>query len=117
MPERRDESFPGHCRLRKSNDFRRVFVKGKRNATRYFVLYSLPNHLDFPRLGIQVKRKIGTAVKRNYLKRIARETFRKAKSEFQIPVDLVLIVEKEMTTLGYQQFERIFRAALQPYLR
>jgi ribonuclease P protein component len=117
MPEKRDESFSKEHRLSKSTEFRRVFSRGKRAATRYFVVYSLPNRLSFPRLGIQVKAKIGSAVKRNYIKRMVREAFRKMKADFREPVDLIFIAEKEILNLRGSEFEQEFRAVVSRYLR
>lgn len=112
MPEKRDESFPGRCKLRRSNDFRRVFARGKRKATRYFVIYTLPNRLEVSRLGIHVRRKIGTAVTRNRVKRMIREVFRKMKEEIRPPVDLVLIAEAQIPQLQRVEFESLFREIL-----
>jgi len=112
MPEGRDESFSGKNRLRNSNDFRRVFSRGKRTATPFFILYILPNQLPFPRLGIQVKAKIASAPRRNYLKRIVREVFRRLKNEMRTPIDVILIAQKEMKDLDYHRFETEFRKAL-----
>lgn len=117
MPEKRDESFSRKYRLCKSRDFKRVFSKGKRTASRFFVIYFLPSHLLFPRLGIQVKAKIGSATRRNYIKRIVREAFRRMKYEFQEPGDLIFIAEKGMSELDYHQFEKEFRKVLKKYLQ
>src|SRR5580765_2462152 len=113
MPVHRDDSFPGKYRLRKSNDFRRVFARGRRRATLYFVIYTLPNRLEVSRLGIQVRRKIGTAVTRNKLKRMAREVFRRMKDDFRQSLDIVLVVEKAMAEIRMVQFEIVFRESLQ----
>jgi len=112
MSEERDESFSREYRLRKSTEFKRIFSRGKRSATRYFVIYSLPNRLSFPRLGIQVKAKIGSAVRRNYIKRMVRETFRKMKHEFHRPVDLIFIAEKQILDLKCSEFEQELRKVL-----
>src|SRR5687767_2934568 len=117
MPEQRDESFSKEHRLRKSTEFRRVFSRGKRTANRYFVIYSLHNKLSYPRIGIQVKAKIGSAVKRNYIKRMVRETFRKLKSEFRQPVDMILIAEKDILDVRGPEFEKEFRKVVTRYLR
>jgi ribonuclease P protein component len=115
MSEKRDESFSRKNRLHKSSDFKRVFSRGKRVATRAFVIYSLPNHLPFSRLGIQVRAKIGTAVKRNYIKRIVREVFRRMKEDLREPVDVIFIAEKEMAELKYGEFQTEFQKALRKY--
>jgi ribonuclease P protein component len=117
MPAGRDESFSRKHRLNSSSDFKRIFSRGKRTATPYFVIYCLPNHLEFSRLGIQVKAKIGTAVRRNYLKRITREAFRRMKLDFREPLDLIFIAEKAMNDLDYDQFLGEFAKALRRYLR
>lgn len=105
MPEKRDESFSRKHRLSKSSDFKRVFTKGKRNATPLFVIYSLRNHLSYSRLGIQVKARIGTAVRRNRIKRIVREVFRRIKWETAEPLDLVFIAEKGLREIEFKSFE------------
>lgn len=46
------------------------------------------------RLGVTVTRKVGGAVERNRIKRLAREWFRARRSEFQ-SCDLVLIAKRD----------------------
>ena len=105
MPEKRDESFSRKHRLSKSSDFKRIFTKGKRTATPLFVIYSLRNHLPYSRLGIQVRARIGTAVRRNRIKRIVREVFRRMKLEAAEPLDLIFIAEKELRDIEFKSFE------------
>lgn len=117
MSEKRDESFSREHRLRKSTEFRRIFSRGRRIASRFFVLYLIPNNLTFSRLGIQVKAKIGSSVRRNYIKRMVRETFRKLKDEFRQPVDLIFIAEKEILKLKCSEFQEEFHKELSGYLK
>jgi ribonuclease P protein component len=117
MPDQRDERFPARHRLNKSADFRTVFSKGKRTATRLFVIYILPNHLSYSRLGIQVQSKVGSAVRRNYIKRIVRDVFRKIKDSFREPVDIIFIAGKNLVNTRYQEFSEEFKKSLQRYLR
>ena len=117
MPEKRDESFSNEYRLRKSAEFKRVFSRGKRTASRFFVIYLLPNNLAYPRIGIQIKAKIGTAVKRNYIKRMVRENFRKMKTDFRLPVDLIFIAERDILKLRGAEFGLEFRKVLTRYLK
>jgi ribonuclease P protein component len=112
MPGKRDESFSRENRLRKSTDFKRVFNKGKRIRTPYFVLYVSANGLENPRLGIQVKARIGTAIRRNYIKRIVREVFRRIKKDLREPIDLIFIADKRLLELSYGQFRSEFENAL-----
>src|SRR5574341_1527848 len=117
MPRARNESFARTNRLSNASDFKRVFSKGKRIATRYFVIYSVRNHLAFARLAIQVRAKIGTAVERNYIKRMVREVFRKLKNDFNEQIDVIFIAEKAVTGVKYASLEFELRKALSGYLR
>jgi ribonuclease P protein component len=81
------------------------------------VLYVLPNNLPYSRLGIQVKARIGTATRRNYIKRIVREAFRRIKDDFMRPTDLIFIAEREMAEQKYAPFQQEFLAALGRFLK
>jgi ribonuclease P protein component len=69
--------FPRRLRLLRSVDFQRVFRRALRSGTREMVLLARPNDLGRPRLGLVVSRKCAaSAVRRNRIKRLGRETFR-----------------------------------------
>jgi len=90
-------------RLRKKEDFNRVYQKGKSLANRQLVLFFLPNGLAHFRLGISVNKKLGRAVKRNRLKRLVREAVRTLKEEIQPGYDLVFIVRLGAREADFQQ--------------
>jgi ribonuclease P protein component len=117
MPEKRDESFSRKHRLSKSSDFKRIFAKGKRTATPLFVIYSLRNHLPYSRLGIQVRAKIGTAVRRNRIKRMVREVFRKVKNDALESLDLVFVAEKTLRDAKFNLFETEFHRVWKKLIR
>ena len=51
--------------------------RGKKFADAFFSLSVLANHETYPRLGLSIAtRTFGTAVSRNRIKRLARESFR-----------------------------------------
>ena len=63
--------------LRKPADFRKAFKEGKRFLSPHFVLYRRESGLPAARIGISIaKRHSKLAVRRNRLRRIAREVFR-----------------------------------------
>ena len=66
-------------RLKKSSDFKRARKEGKGFRSPHFVLYVCKNSLGSgPRLGVSIlKRHIKLATRRNKLRRIAQELFRK----------------------------------------
>lgn len=65
-------------RLAKQNDFRKVFARGKKIASQFFVVYFLKTDLKNPRVAVIVSNKISKqAVVRNKLKRRMREIVKK----------------------------------------
>lgn len=59
-------------------DYENVFAAGRRSADAHFVILSTPNGLGGARLGLAISRRhIPTAVKRNRVKRVVRESFRR----------------------------------------
>jgi ribonuclease P protein component len=69
-------TFPLTHRLKSKLDFARVFDARVREHRGPVTLYALPNDLPHPRLGISMSRKVGTAARRNRIKRLLRESFR-----------------------------------------
>ena len=69
--------FPRRARLTGRNAFAGVFAQPVKSSDRYFTVLARSNALGYPRLGLAISRKIAkSAVARNRLKRIARESFR-----------------------------------------
>ena len=66
-------------RLSRSKDFDTVYRRGRSASTRYLVLHWFPRDDDSdgePRLGLAVPRAVGSAVVRNRVKRLLRESWR-----------------------------------------
>jgi ribonuclease P protein component len=77
-------------RLTDKSQFDTVYRHGVRSADAMFLVVAQRNELGHARLGLSVGvRTAGSAVKRNRLKRLIRESFRHAASELP-PVDLVV---------------------------
>jgi ribonuclease P protein component len=69
---------------------------GERRTTRFFIVLLMDRKDGGPtRLGITVTRKVGGAVRRNRIKRLAREWFRSRSREFG-SCDLVLIAKRDI---------------------
>ncbi|HRD64578.1 MAG TPA: ribonuclease P protein component [Candidatus Competibacter sp.] len=72
-----DASFPRRARLTGRHAFAEVFAQPAKSSDRHFVVLTRPNELAYPRLGLAVSRKVAkSAVARNRIKRIVRESFR-----------------------------------------
>jgi ribonuclease P protein component len=67
--------FPHAARVVKPADFLRLRKTGRRVGVRHFNAQAAPTERDTARLGLAVSRRVSTdAVRRNRIKRIARES-------------------------------------------
>lgn len=62
--------------LRKTAAFRRVYEGGRYVAHPLFVVYALAGEEGEPRLGLSVSKKVGSAVVRNRVRRLIKESCR-----------------------------------------
>lgn len=83
-------TFKKEERIRRRSDFIRISKEGKKNYSPHFRVWICPNQLPYRRLGIVVSKKVGSAVKRNRLKRLIREFFRLHKEELSPSADFVI---------------------------
>ena len=81
--------FPKKMRLLKSEQFLRVYKNNEAVSNVTLVVLAAENDRDFPRLGLNVSRKVGNAVIRARWKRLIRESFRL--SQHELPhLDLIV---------------------------
>lgn len=92
-------------RLRKKQDFSRVFRGGNSFANRQFVLYTYQSRSSKLRLGVSVSKKIGNAVTRNRVKRLVKEVVREMIPHLQSNVDLVIIARNPAAKMGYHEIK------------
>ena len=85
-------SFPKSHRLHGPEMFAAVYDARVRESRGPLLVYALPNSLPHLRLGLSVSRKIGTAVRRNRIKRQLREAFRLMQHDLPRGYDLVIVV-------------------------
>ena len=96
-----DASFTKRERIRTHADFKTIYKKGRKQDTEHFLIITCPNELGWRRLGITVSKSIGTAVKRNYVKRRLREYFRLHKAQFPSSSDMLIISKPGASELKY----------------
>ena len=99
MPSSPRHTFPQSHRLSGKLQFSAVFDQGKKDARGPLVCYSKPNVLAHPRLGLSIGRRVGTAPKRNRIKRLLRESFRLMQHDLPRGYDLVLVVRPHNTLI------------------
>jgi ribonuclease P protein component len=94
-------------RLRKRREFLAVQGRGRKFHTEYFVVFLLPHPDDAStRVGFTVSKKVGSAVVRNRVKRLAREAYRRYKTQFPAGADLVFVAKRGAAMMSYQAAER-----------
>ena len=85
-------ALPKSRHLRLPAEFQAVYEGKVRESRGPLTLYALPNKLDHPRLGMSVSRKVGTAVRRNRIRRLLREAFRLLQHDLPQGYDWVVVV-------------------------
>jgi ribonuclease P protein component len=110
----RSERFSKARRVRRRNEFTRVFDLSLRAKGRYLTILVAPNDGGITRLGIVASRKLGNAVKRNRAKRLIRQIFRQTRGlPVEPAVDVVVIPRRELFDAAYSSLESDFRGTLQ----
>lgn len=90
------ERFRSINRLKRPEEFKQVFASKRRSSDKSFLILARNNDLNRPRLGLAVPKKhIHSAVERNRLKRIIRESFR-LKQKVLTGNDIVVVVRNKI---------------------
>jgi ribonuclease P protein component len=99
-----DQRFLRSSRLLRRSEFVRVQTQGRRVHTSHFVILlsrvQRPTQSG-PRLGVTVGRRVGCAVRRNRIKRLVREVFRRNRELFPVDCDVVLVARSGADGLDY----------------
>ena len=94
-------------RLRDKEAFQEIFSSKRRLPDKQFVFIAKKNGYQYARLGLAVpKRHIQSAVKRNRIKRVIRESFRLRKNQLK-GFDLVVLVRRPIKNLKKEYFDEI----------
>lgn len=106
------DSARGRARFRKADRLRRrreylaAQATGRRlSAPHFTVILAPPPGEPRPRLGLVVTRRLGKAVRRNRVKRLLREFFRRHREDLP-PQDIVILAKKGAETLSYDDVTR-----------
>ena len=102
-------AFGKNRRLLKSSDYTEVFDNNSvRVAHPNLLILSQPKGTETSRLGLVIgKKNVPTAVARNKIKRVVRETFRL--TELPVAVDLVFLARKDLGKLSSAELAALIR--------
>lgn len=91
-----DLGFRGEYRIRKTDEFSSVFAFRKALRGKHFEMRHRPNAVATPRLGVIIAKKfVRSAVYRNLIRRIVRESFRLSRTKL-LHHDIVVRVSVRM---------------------
>lgn len=94
-------------RLRKREDFSRIYRGGKSFANGQFVVYWSKQRIADPfRMGVSASKKIGNAVVRNRMRRMVKEIVRHQVDRIHPNIDFILIVRKPATAMQMKEMEK-----------
>lgn len=75
-------------------------------------MHALPNTIGRVRLGLSVSKKVGTAVKRNWVRRRLKEIFRSSSDGLPGGVDLVVSARPASAEASYEELSLEFSRSL-----
>ena len=116
MERLRSEALPKSRRLAKRPEFVRVYENGRKQFSRYAVLFFAGNDLQSSRIGITVTKKVGKAHIRNRLKRWTREVYRRQREPLGLDaraLDIVVNVKPAAVETTFQDYSRDLTKALE----
>ena len=91
----RSDSMKKTEMLKKNYEFKIVLKNGKYCSGRYIEAFYIKNNYKQNKIGIAVSSKFAKAVKRNYAKRIIRESYRINKQKLEVGNSIVFLIKKK----------------------
>ncbi len=92
-------------RLKKNEDFRRVYQKKRSMANKLLVIYVLKNEYGHNRIGFTVSKKVGKSVTRNRVKRLLRESYRLNEKKILQGYDIIFVARNTTSKASYREIE------------
>ncbi|AKO94903.1 ribonuclease P protein component [Priestia filamentosa] len=94
-------------RVKRNEDFQKIFKRGKSMANRQFVVYTLDkrDQQNF-RVGLSVGKKLGNAVTRNRIKRLIREALQEVKDQLPQDKDYIIIARFPTAEMSHSEIQK-----------
>ncbi|MBM7591823.1 ribonuclease P protein component [Brevibacillus fulvus] len=100
-------------RLRKNEEFQKIFQQGSSSANKQFVIYFARREGQAVfRAGISVSKKIGNAVTRNRVKRLIREALAALEDEILADMDFIVIARQGIEQMSLETITQSLRHVL-----
>jgi len=93
--------FPRTARLVRRSEYDAVYREGRRRTSREFAVFLRANGLDESRFGWSIKKALGSAVKRNRIRRRIREIVRLHRQEISPGWDIVIHPRTSVATAEF----------------
>jgi ribonuclease P protein component len=108
--------FPRASRLLRRAEYDAVYREGRRRSSREFAVFLRPNGLELSRFGWSIKKALGSAVKRNRMRRRIREIVRLHRQEIAPGWDIVIhprstVATENFSTLSGELLKMLPRAS------
>ncbi|HEX4004424.1 MAG TPA: ribonuclease P protein component [Candidatus Acidoferrales bacterium] len=94
-------ALPRACRLVHRVEYDAVYREGRRRTSREFTVFLRPNGLGVSRFGWSIKKALGSAVRRNRIRRRIRETLRLHRQEIAPGWDIVIHPRSSVATAKF----------------
>ena len=95
--------FPRACRLVRRAEYDAVYRDARRRTSREFTVFLRPNGLDVSRFGWSIRKALGSAVRRNRIRRRLREIVRLHRQEIAPGWDIVIHPRSSVATAKYTE--------------
>ena len=93
--------FPRASRLMRRAEYDAVYREGRRRSSREFAVFLRPNGLELSRFGWSIRKALGSAVKRNRMRRRIREIIRLHRQEIAPGWDIVIHPRSTVVTANF----------------
>ncbi|MBP1890793.1 ribonuclease P protein component [Clostridium moniliforme] len=103
-------------RLKKNNEFRMVYRRGKSLANNLLVLYTYNNRSNknsnnefYNKIGVSVSKKVGNSVVRSRSKRLIMESYRLNEASIKKGFDFIFIARTNMKGKSFKDVEKAMK--------